>query len=116
MDYERIIEMAKHPKNFKKLEKSTHAAAAQNQRCGDDIAIELLVENGVIKEAAFGGIGCALAIASCSVLTEMIKNMKAEDAAKIGEEEMLKALGLDKKNNRKRCALLGIEALKKALG
>lgn len=116
MDYGRIIAIAKEKKNYGKLEKSTHRAAAQNSRCGDDITIELFVENGIIEDAGFHGFGCALAISSCSILTEMIKKKKLEDAKKIKAENLLMELGLGREKNIQRCALLSIEAFKKAVG
>lgn len=116
MDYERIIAIAKQQKNFKKLEKSTHRATAQNSGCGDDVTIELLVENGLIEDAGFHGIGCALAFSSCSVVTEMVKKKKLEDAEKITKTEVLRELGMEKEKRIKKCALLGLEAFKKAVG
>ncbi len=116
MDYERIIAIAKQPKNFRKLERKTHGGTAQNARCGDDVTMELLVENGMIEDAGFQGIGCSLAIASCSVFTEMIKKKKLAEAEKITERELLGELGMEGEKHPKRCALLGIEAFKRAVG
>lgn len=115
MDYEKAVALSKQPKNFKKI-KSTHKGSAANQRCGDDITLYLVVEGEKIKDAAFQGIGCAAAIAGCSLLTEKIKGKNIEEAKYIGEGEIKKMLDVGKKGLRvERCAFLCIEALKNAL-
>lgn len=116
MNYERIITIAKQPKNFRKLERKTCAGTVQNSRCGDDVTMELLVENGIIEDAGFQGIGCSLAIASCSIFTEMIKKKKLAEAEKITEDELLSEIGMEAEKRPRRCALLGIEVFKRAVG
>ncbi|MEM4359493.1 MAG: iron-sulfur cluster assembly scaffold protein, partial [Candidatus Bilamarchaeaceae archaeon] len=95
-----------------------HFGSASNRICGDNIKIELKVEEGKIKKAGFTGVGCALSIAGASLLTEKLKGMELDKAAKIDDDAMLALFGLgpDIKGNRKRCALLSLVALRKALG
>jgi len=112
MDYRKIVEIARQRKNFGKLQNPTNIGKAQNTRCGDDLTLELLIENGKIKDAAFNGIGCALSLASFTILIEMIKGKDTNEAKKISENDILGALEIEQK---KRCAILSLEALKKAL-
>jgi len=112
MDYRRIIEIAKQRRNFGKLQNPTNIGKAQNTRCGDNLTLELLIENGKIKDAAFNGIGCALSIASFTILTEMIKEKDINEAKNISEKDLLQSLKIEHKN---KCAVISLEALKKAL-
>jgi nitrogen fixation NifU-like protein len=68
------------------------AYAVYTGPCGDTMEIFLNVEDDVIKEAKFQAIGCAGAFSSGSALTEMIIGMTLEEAEKIDEEEMQKAI------------------------
>ena len=51
-----------------------------NPSCGDDIVLKLLVEDGVIKNGAFTGDGCAISQASCDIMIDMLIGKKAEEA------------------------------------
>lgn len=117
-DYERIIEIYKKPANFGRLEKATHSGEAANASCGDDIKLEMLVSGDRIMHAFFSGTACAVAVASCSLLTEKLKGMTVVDARKLGENDIIELIGrgIAKNASRKRCALLSLNALKKALG
>ncbi len=61
-----------------------------NPLCGDQIKMELKVDDGVITDVRFSGKGCAISQASASMLTESIKGMKIEDAAKLSKDAVLR--------------------------
>ena len=75
-----IIDHNQNPRNFSKLENASHSAEGQNPLCGDEITISLIEKDGIIKDIAFMGSGCAISKASASIMTSTLKCMKIEDA------------------------------------
>lgn len=67
-----ILDHNRRPRNFRVLE-GDNKADGSNPLCGDRLAVYLRVANGTIQEAAFQGLGCAIAIASASLMTEHVK-------------------------------------------
>ncbi|MGB4033257.1 MAG: iron-sulfur cluster assembly scaffold protein, partial [Christensenellales bacterium] len=85
-----------------------------NPSCGDIMKIYLKIENDVIVDAKFKTFGCAAAIASSSIATEMIKGMKVEDALKIKNADVVKELeGLPPQKIH--CSVLAEEAITAAI-
>jgi nitrogen fixation NifU-like protein len=66
---EMILDHHRKPRNFRKLEDANRTAEGYNPLCGDKITLYLNVENGVIKDAAFQGTGCAISRAAASMMT-----------------------------------------------
>jgi nitrogen fixation protein NifU and related proteins len=75
-----ILDHNRRPRNFRKLEGANRTAEGFNRLCGDQIALALNVEDGVIKEAAFQGAGCAISKASASMLTGSVIGRREEEA------------------------------------
>jgi len=82
--------------------------------CGDTMQIWLKVNGEIIADAAFKTDGCGNAIASCSMVTEMCKGKAVIDAQKIGQQDILAALG-GLPEEGEHCALLAADTLKKAI-
>ena len=79
-----ILEHGKSPRNFGKCEKYTHLAKGHNPLCGDQVQVYLkLNENKKVENLTFEGTGCAISIASTSIMTESVKGKSAEIAKKI---------------------------------
>jgi nitrogen fixation NifU-like protein len=68
-----IIDHGKQPRNFGPLPQATHSHAGYNPLCGDKLQILLIVKDDVIHDIHFEGEGCAISMASASMLTEAIK-------------------------------------------
>ena len=69
-----ILDHGKNPRNFRRLNPSTFEAAGHNPLCGDRLTVFLLVdENETIEDITFEGRGCAISIASASMMTEILK-------------------------------------------
>jgi len=78
---ELILDHARNPRNFGKLEGVTHQAEGINPLCGDKLRLYLsLNDAGMLNAAAFEGSGCAISIASASLLTERIPGMTKAEA------------------------------------
>ena len=75
-----IIDHNQNPRNFSKLENASHSADGHNPLCGDEITVSLIEKDGIIKDIAFLGSGCAISKASASIMTSTLKGMKIEDA------------------------------------
>ena len=76
-----IMEHAKKPRNFHRLEDATHFAEGINPLCGDKLRLYLTVNaEERVTAAAFEGSGCAISMASASLLTETITNASIGDA------------------------------------
>ena len=76
---ELIMEHNKSNHNKRELEKPTHIERGHNPNCGDDLTIQLDIEDGIVKDSAFVGIGCAISTASASILMDLIQGKKVEE-------------------------------------
>ncbi len=78
---ELILDHARKPRHFGKLEQATHSAEGINPLCGDKLRLYLeLDDSGVIRDAAFEGSGCAISVASASLLTDTVIGLPVADA------------------------------------
>jgi len=109
-----ILELFKNPNNHGKLENPDLYVEGGNPLCGDQVSFTMKIENGIISDIRFYGSGCAISTAAESLLTEMVKGKKVEDAAKISQKELFAELG-DIIQTRIKCALLGLVVLKKGI-
>ena len=79
-----ILEHGKSPRNFGKCDKYTHQAKGHNPLCGDQVQIYLKLSNQKkVEDLTFEGSGCAISIASTSIMTELVKKKNLETAKKI---------------------------------
>ena len=86
-----ILDHYRKPRNFYKLERANRQADGLNPFCGDTLTVFLLLEEGVLKDISFTGTGCAISIASASIMTESLKG-KTEAETKIAFERFLKLM------------------------
>ncbi len=76
-----ILDHGKSPRNFRKVEASRHQAKGYNPLCGDSVQVFLEIDGaGRIQDAAFQGRGCAISIASASLMTDAIKGKTVDEA------------------------------------
>lgn len=102
------------PRNVGEIEQPSGTGDVGSLACGDALKLTLRIENDIITDAKFKTFGCASAIASSSVLTELVKGMKVDEAAKITNEDIAKALGGLPKE-KMHCSVMGREALEAAI-
>jgi nitrogen fixation NifU-like protein len=112
-----IIELYKNPLNFGKLPGADYRAEIFNATCGDMIELYIKVHGDIVAEAKFVGKGCAISQASASLFTGYLKGKKVAALGKITKEDILALLKVDLSKNptRMKCALLPLDALRKAL-
>ena len=112
---EHILENYKNPMNFGELQNPTHKHLEFNNLCGDKLELQLLVQDEIVKDIKFSGSGCAISIASASLLTEKIKNKEVSQVLKMNKEDILELLSVQINPARLKCALLALESVKGAL-
>jgi len=78
-----ILDHGKNPRNQGTVEGHTCDAKGNNPLCGDRILITARVDDGFIEEAAFTGKGCAISIASASMMTEIVKGRTVDEFKKL---------------------------------
>ena len=114
-----ILDHYKHPRNFGELEKPDAKASEYNASCGDRIVIELRLTSHVsrltIRDIRFSGDGCAISMASASMLTEKVTGMRLKDVLALGTNDIVNMLGTELTPSRTKCALLPLEVLQKAV-
>ncbi|MBI4129900.1 SUF system NifU family Fe-S cluster assembly protein [Candidatus Roizmanbacteria bacterium] len=119
-----ILDHYKNPRNFGSLESKTHEAEANNPFCGDRIRMEILFQKikrskdqkiQIIKDIKFSGEGCAISIASASLLTEKVKGMSQQQISSLTKEDIVVMLGIELSPTRLKCALLSLEVLQQTI-
>jgi nitrogen fixation protein NifU and related proteins len=78
-----ILDHHKRPRNFHKLEHANRQADGYNPLCGDKLSVYIQLENGIVKDIAFVGAGCAISTASASMMTESLKGKPESEAREI---------------------------------
>jgi nitrogen fixation NifU-like protein len=109
-----ILDHFAHPRNVGVLEDADGVGRAENPVCGDTIELGLKIEDGRIADVRFKAYGCTVAIASSSMLTEMIKGKTVGEALTITREDVAAALGGLPKI-KLGCSVLGPRSLRQAL-
>ena len=109
-----VMDHFANPRNMGDMENPSAVGNVGNPACGDMMRLFLKIENGIIMDAKFKTFGCGAAIASSSMLTEMLKGKTLEEALKISNDEVVKALG-GLPEAKIHCSVMAEEALKAAM-
>ena len=112
---DKVIEHFRNPKNQGIIENPDGVGTVGNPTCGDVMKIYLRMKKDKIKDIKFETLGCAAAIATSSVLTELVKGKKEQEALKITKDDIVKVLG-ELPAPKLHCSVLAVEALKAAIG
>ncbi len=111
---EKVMEHFKNPRNVGEIENPDGVGHFGNPVCGDIMELYIKVKDGIIVDAKFKTFGCGAAIATSSMVTEMVKGKRIEEALKISNKAVAEALdGLPPV--KMHCSVLAEEALKSAI-
>ncbi len=80
MYQDRLLAHHRAPQNRRDIEGATHAAARSNPLCGDALRVTVCIDANVVVDAAFTGRGCSIAVASASMMTEVLPGRSCEEA------------------------------------
>jgi NifU-like protein len=112
---EKVIDHFMHPRNVGVIENPNAEAEVGSIACGDMLKIQLKVDDeGIIRDAKLKTFGCGSAIASASILTEMIIGKHVDEAAKITNKDIAESLG-GLPEEKIHCSVMGRDALEAAL-
>jgi len=114
-DYsEKVLEHLKQPRNVGELEGANGTGHVGNKACGDIMELYIKVEKDIIVDAKFKTFGCGAAIATSSMVTEMVKGKTVKAALEISNKAVAEALdGLPP--IKMHCSVLAEQALKAAI-
>lgn len=110
-----VLEHFRRPRNRRPLESANASAEGANPLCGDRIRVQLLLDDDMIRDAAFVADACAICIAAASVLTEHVRGMSCADARAIDVSWIHAALEGAPPAAREKCAALPLATLHRAL-
>ena len=111
---ETVMDHFRHPRNVGVIENADGVGEVGNAKCGDIMKIYLKIENDTISDVKFETFGCASAIASSSMATELIKGKPVSEAMTLTNQAVAEALeGLPA--HKLHCSVLAEEAIQKAL-
>ena len=79
-----IVEHSRRPRNFRQLE-GARVAEGYNPLCGDKVTVYVDVQDGMVRDVAFQGSGCAISTASASVMTEVLKGKSEAEVGQLFE-------------------------------
>jgi nitrogen fixation protein NifU and related proteins len=110
----KVMEHFRSPRNVGEIPGASGIGTVGNPVCGDVLKLYLKIENDVIVDAKFKTFGCGAAIATSSMVTEMIKGKTVEEALKISNKAVTEALG-GLPSQKLHCSVLAEDALRSAL-
>ncbi len=111
---EAVMEHFTNPRNMGEMENPSGVGEVGNAKCGDIMRIYLKIEDNIITDVKFKTYGCASAIATSSIATEMIKGHSVDEAVALSNKAVVEALG-GLPAHKIHCSVLAEEAVKAAL-
>lgn len=112
---ENIMDHYKDPRNFGSIKNANASFKDSNPFCGDNINVQLVIDDNKIIDLRYECEGCAISKASSSIISEKIKGMNINEVLKLNKDFVLKCLGIQLNPTRLKCALLSLRAIQKAI-
>ncbi|MEA3337769.1 MAG: SUF system NifU family Fe-S cluster assembly protein [Chloroflexota bacterium] len=109
---EEILDHYRYPRNKGHLDDADISYHDHNPFCGDEITLELKIEDDKVVQVAFDGRGCAISQAAASMMTEEILGKSLDELREWNKDDILDLLGIEIGPVRMKCALLPLKALK----
>jgi len=111
---EQVMDHFMNPRNMGEIAEADGVGEVGNAKCGDIMKIYLKIDGGIITDCKFKTYGCASAIATSSIATEMIKGHTIEEAVELSNKAVVEALG-GLPAHKIHCSVLAEQAVKAAL-
>ena len=111
---EKVMQTFKEMKNVGEVENYNAKGVVGNEVCGDIMQVTMRIENNIIKEAKFKTFGCAAAISTSSIATQMITGKTIEEALQLKNADVINELG-GLPPQKIHCSVLAEEAIKAAI-
>ena len=111
---EKVMDHFTNPRNVGEIENASGIGEVGNAKCGDIMRIYLEVENDIIMDVKFKTFGCGAAIATSSMVTELVKGKSLDEALKISNQGVAEALG-GLPPAKMHCSNLAADALHEAI-
>ena len=105
---QQILDHYKNPRNYGELEDPTFSHVGENPMCGDEIRMDVALddEGETIERVAFSGDGCAISQASASLLTSELQGKTIDELLEMDRDDVIDLLGVDISPMRIKCAVL----------
>ncbi len=111
---DQVMEHFRNPRNVGEIENADGVGKVGNPVCGDIMELSIKVKDGKIEDAKFRTFGCGAAIATSSMVTELVKGKTVEEALEISNKAVVEALG-GLPPVKMHCSVLAEQALKSAI-
>ena len=111
---ENVLDHYQNPRNVGEIEDADGVGLVGNPSCGDMMQITIKVHDGHIADCKFKTFGCGAAIATTSMVTELVKGKTIEQALQVTNEDVIEALG-GLPPVKRHCSVLAEEAIKAAV-
>ena len=112
---ENILDNYKNPRNLGRIENADAEFRDFNPVCGDELSIGIKFNSHAINDVKIIPRGCAISVASASILSEFIKGKTKDEIKNLKNEDVFNMLGIELSPIRVKCALLPLVTLKKAV-
>ncbi len=106
---QQILDHYKNPRNYGELEDPDFTHVGENPSCGDTIRVDVALDDDeeTIAAVRFSGDGCAISMASASMLSERLEGMTIEELHELETDDITEMLGVEISPMRVKCAVLG---------
>lgn len=111
---EEIIAHYEKPHNKGEIPSPSISFHNNNPLCGDDLTMYLMIEDNKVKDVKFKGSGCAISMASASMLTDFVKGKTLKEIEQMNVNTIIDLIGIDPGPARLKCATLSLRTLKEA--
>ncbi len=112
---EHILDHYQHPRNFGTLSKPDLSHKEFNPVCGDNLSFQLSLDSkGKVTDVKFTGSGCAISMASASLLSDELIGKTQAQIEKLDRDVVMELLGIDLGPVRLKCAMLALDTVKNA--
>lgn len=110
-----LIEHFRRPRNKGTMASPTISQEATNPLCGDRVRIDLLVEEGMVRDAKFSANACAICVASASMLTDLVRNAPLDEVETLVVDDILRSLDASVPHARMNCVRLPLTVMHTAV-